>query len=40
MVAINEEMKPIEIPQLVPETEDEKKMWSLAEVAREAMKVP
>ena len=40
MVAINDKMRPIEIPQLVPETEDEKKMWGLAEAAREAMKGP
>jgi len=38
MVAINEEMKPVEIPQLIPETEDEKVMWGRAEAAREAMK--
>ena len=40
MVAINDEMRPIEIPQLIPETEDEKEMWGLAEAAREAMKSP
>ncbi|HJM18143.1 MAG TPA: hotdog domain-containing protein [Candidatus Thalassarchaeaceae archaeon] len=40
MVAINEQMKPIEIPQLTPEGKEEKRMWDRAESAREAMKEP
>ena len=38
MVAIDESMKPVEIPQFVPQTEEEKEMWGLAERAREAMR--
>ena len=38
MVAIDESMKPVEIPQFEPETNDEKEMWKLAADARDAMR--
>lgn len=38
MVAIDESMKPIEIPQFKPKSEEEKEMWGLAEDARNAMR--
>jgi|TARA_B100002052_G_scaffold288095_1_gene303834 acyl-CoA hydrolase len=37
MVAVDESMKPVNIPQFVPETEEEKEMWGRAAAAREAM---
>lgn len=38
MVAIDDTMKPVEIPQFEPKTEEEKEMWGLAEQARDAMR--
>ena len=38
MVAIDSQMRPIPIPQLKPQTDEEKRMWNLAQVARDAMK--
>ena len=38
MVAIDETMKPVEIPQFEPKTDDEKEMWSMADEARNAMR--
>ena len=38
MVAIDNQMRPIPIPQFVPESDDEKKLWKAAESARDAMK--
>ncbi len=38
MVAIDESMKPVEIPQFEPQTDSEKEMWGLAQEAREAMR--
>jgi|TARA_B110000263_G_scaffold222600_1_gene211807 acyl-CoA hydrolase len=38
MVAIDESMKPVEIPQFEPKSDDEKKMWVLANDARNAMR--
>ena len=38
MVAIDETMKPVEIPQFEPKTDDEKEMWSMANEARNAMR--
>ena len=38
MVAIDETMKPVEIPQFEPKTVDEKEMWSMANEARNAMR--
>ena len=38
MVAIDESMQPVEIPQFEPQTESEEKMWGLAEAARDAMR--
>ena len=37
MVAVDESMKPVNIPQFVPKTEEEKEMWGRAAAAREAM---
>ena len=37
MVAVDESMKPVNIPQFVPNTEEEKEMWGRAAAAREAM---
>ncbi len=38
MVAIDESMNAIEIPQFNPNSDEEKKLWNLAKYAREAMK--
>ena len=38
MVAIDETMKPVEIPQFEPKTDDEGEMWSMADEARNAMR--
>ena len=38
MVAIDSQMRPIPIPQLEPQTDEEKRMWNLAQAARDAMK--
>jgi len=38
MVAIDETMKPVQIPQFKPETDDEKEMWGMANEARNAMR--
>jgi len=38
MVAIDETMKPVEIPQFEPKTDDEREMWSMADEARNAMR--
>ncbi len=38
MVAIDESMEPVQIPQLEPKTDDEKEMWSMANEARNAMR--
>jgi acyl-CoA hydrolase len=38
MVAIDSQMKPIPIPQFTPKGDDEKRMWDLAQAARDAMK--
>jgi acyl-CoA hydrolase len=38
MVAIDESMKPVEIPQFEPKSDDEKEMWVLANNARNAMR--
>ena len=38
MVAIDSSMKPVEIPQFVPKSDEEKEMWAKAETAREAMR--
>ena len=38
MVAIDSQMKPIPIPQFTPMTEEDQKMWDLAQAARDAMK--
>tara|TARA_B100000579_G_scaffold25423_1_gene17915 strand:+ start:1541 stop:2008 length:468 start_codon:yes stop_codon:yes gene_type:complete len=38
MVAIDSQMRPIPIPQLKPQTDEEKRMWNLAQAARDAMK--
>ena len=38
MVAIDSSMKPVEIPQIVPKSEEEKEMWAQTETAREAMR--
>ena len=38
MVAIDETMKPVQIPQFEPKTDDEKEMWSMANEARNAMR--
>ena len=37
MVAVDESMKPVNIPQFVTKTEEEKEMWERAAAAREAM---
>ncbi len=37
MVAVDESMKPVEIPQFEPKSQDEKEMWELANDARKAM---
>ena len=38
MVAIDSSMKPVEIPQFVPKSDEEKEMRAQAETAREAMR--
>jgi len=38
MVAIDETMKPVQIPQFEPKTENEEKMWNMATEARNAMR--
>ncbi len=38
MVAIDSKMRPIPIPQLKTETDEEREMWDLAKKARDAMK--
>ena len=38
MVAIDESMNPIKIPQFKPKTVEEKELWNQAQSAREAMK--
>ena len=38
MVAIDESMEPVQIPQFEPKTDEEKEMWSMANEARNAMR--
>ena len=38
MVAIDETMEPVQIPQFEPKTDDEKEMWGMANEARNAMR--
>jgi acyl-CoA hydrolase len=38
MVAIDETMNPVQIPQFKPKTEEEKEMWKMADEARNAMR--
>ena len=38
MVAIDDSMKPVKIPQCEPNTDEEKEMWGRAQAAREAMR--
>lgn len=38
MVAIDSQMRPIPIPQLTPVSEEDHRMWNLAQAARDAMK--
>ena len=38
MVAIDESMKPVQIPQFAPETDEEKALWEAVDAAREAMR--
>ena len=38
MVAIDESMKPVQILQFTPETDEEKALWEMADAAREAMR--
>jgi len=38
MVAIDESMKPVQIPQFTPETDEERGLWEMANAAREAMR--
>ena len=38
MVAIDRDMKAINIPQFKPETDDEIEMWEAAQKARDAMR--
>ena len=37
MVAVDGDMRPAEIPQFTPETEEEKGLWNRAQAARDAM---
>ena len=37
MVAIDESMNPIKIPQFIPKSDEEIKLWNLAKSARDAM---
>ena len=36
--AIDESMNPVNIPQFVPESDEEKEMWNKAKLARDAMR--
>jgi acyl-CoA hydrolase len=38
MVAIDSQMRPIPIPQFIPQNAEEKQLWAEAEAARDAMK--
>ena len=38
MVAIDESMKPVQIPQFTPEPDEDKALWEMADAAREAMR--
>ena len=38
MVAIDEDMKPVTVPQLTPSTDEEKELWAEAQRPREAMR--
>jgi acyl-CoA hydrolase len=38
MVAIDSQMRPIPIPQFIPQNDEEKQLWAEAEAARDAMK--
>jgi acyl-CoA hydrolase len=38
MVAIDEDMKPVTVPQFTPSTDEEKELWAQAQRAREAMR--
>ncbi len=38
MVAIDDSMKPVEIPQFEPKSDEEEEMWSRAQSARDAMR--
>tara|TARA_B100001964_G_scaffold146321_1_gene161127 strand:- start:605 stop:1096 length:492 start_codon:yes stop_codon:yes gene_type:complete len=38
MVAIDEDMKPVTVPQFTPSTDEEKELWAEAQRAREAMR--
>jgi acyl-CoA hydrolase len=38
MVAIDNQMRPIPIPQFTPITDEDKELWKAAEAARDAMK--
>ena len=38
MVAIDETMEPVQIPQFEPKTDEEKEMWGMANEARNAMR--
>ena len=38
MVAIDETMNPVQIPQFKPKTEEEREMWKMADEARNAMR--
>ena len=38
MVAIDETMEPVQIPQFEPKTDEEKEMWNMANEARNAMR--
>tara|TARA_Y100001970_G_scaffold142544_1_gene175334 strand:+ start:2865 stop:3314 length:450 start_codon:yes stop_codon:yes gene_type:complete len=38
MVAIDDSMKPVTVPQFTPSTDEEKELWNKAERAREAMR--
>jgi acyl-CoA hydrolase len=37
MVAVDSDMRPAEIPQFTPETDEEKGLWNRAQAARDAM---
>ena len=38
MVAIDDEMRPIEVPQFVPSNDEERAEWDSAQSARDAMR--